>query len=303
MDSKPDFIGIGAQKAATNWLWHNLNRNPDIWLPPIKELHFFDRSPQYPSPSYLSSEKIAARLFGRREFDKVFRKTFTRPLISALIKRDWATFRWRFRHYTGRYDAQWYLSLYKEGEGKLRGEITPSYSILDAADVRGIKRLLPHVKIIFILRNPVERAWSHVRFDLMKQRPNGIDDLQTVKNFIDSPKQRLRGNYLRTIDIWSRYFPAKQFFIGFYDDVIDNPVKMLTDVHKFLGVRFRPDAGTGVINEKIFISGKKRIPGEISAYLTEMYLPDLERLSERFDGHARVWLGEAHKTLGRSRTA
>jgi len=38
----PSFLGIGAQKCATTWLSHNLSRHPEIWMPPRKELHYFD---------------------------------------------------------------------------------------------------------------------------------------------------------------------------------------------------------------------------------------------------------------------
>ncbi len=35
----PDFLGIGAQKSGTTWLHDKLWRHPQVWLPPIKELH------------------------------------------------------------------------------------------------------------------------------------------------------------------------------------------------------------------------------------------------------------------------
>ena len=38
----PDFVGIGAQKAGTTWLGHNLQLHPEIWMPKIKELHYFN---------------------------------------------------------------------------------------------------------------------------------------------------------------------------------------------------------------------------------------------------------------------
>src|ERR1700749_4313420 len=38
----PDFLCIGAQKAGTTWLDSNLRRHPDVWLPPLKELHYFN---------------------------------------------------------------------------------------------------------------------------------------------------------------------------------------------------------------------------------------------------------------------
>jgi len=38
----PDFLGIGAQKAGTTWLHLNLRRHPGVWLPPVKELQYFN---------------------------------------------------------------------------------------------------------------------------------------------------------------------------------------------------------------------------------------------------------------------
>jgi len=38
----PSFLCIGAQKAATSWLFVTLQEHPDIWMPAIKELHYFD---------------------------------------------------------------------------------------------------------------------------------------------------------------------------------------------------------------------------------------------------------------------
>jgi hypothetical protein len=37
------FLGIGAQKAATTWLYHQLGRHPQVRFPGGKELHFWDR--------------------------------------------------------------------------------------------------------------------------------------------------------------------------------------------------------------------------------------------------------------------
>jgi len=41
-DACPDFLCVGAQKAGTSWLYHQLDFHPDFWMPPIKELHYFD---------------------------------------------------------------------------------------------------------------------------------------------------------------------------------------------------------------------------------------------------------------------
>jgi hypothetical protein len=53
----PNFLGIGAQKSGTTWLHDNLARHPQVWLPPVKEIHYFDR----PDLS------LGSRLFGDAE--------------------------------------------------------------------------------------------------------------------------------------------------------------------------------------------------------------------------------------------
>ncbi len=45
-----DFIGIGAQKSGSSWLFKNLRALPDFSLQEVKEFHYFDRSPQLSNP-------------------------------------------------------------------------------------------------------------------------------------------------------------------------------------------------------------------------------------------------------------
>jgi len=39
----PNFLIIGVEKGGTSWLWQNLRLHPDIFMPPVKEIHFFDK--------------------------------------------------------------------------------------------------------------------------------------------------------------------------------------------------------------------------------------------------------------------
>jgi hypothetical protein len=84
-----------------------------------------------------------------------------------------------------------------------------------------------------------------------------------VKRFIDSPKQRLRGNYLRAIDIWRSCYPAEQVFVGFYDDILQNPEQLLAEICRFPGIRRLAGSGVLALNEKKNVSGKRDIPAEV----------------------------------------
>ncbi len=54
----PDFLGIGAQKSGTTWLYQNLAAHPQVWMPPVKELHYLDHKPQ----------SLPVRLMSRKNF-------------------------------------------------------------------------------------------------------------------------------------------------------------------------------------------------------------------------------------------
>ena len=49
----PNFLGIGAQKAGTTWLFENLKRHPNISFPVEKEIHFWDRRDDRPVSEWL----------------------------------------------------------------------------------------------------------------------------------------------------------------------------------------------------------------------------------------------------------
>ena len=136
----PDFIGIGAPRAGTSWIYEVLSRHPAIWLPPIKELHYFDDP-------------------GRKRYYRFLRMR----LVSGFwINRPLSP--WDLRYFLGRPSDQWYCGLFESGRrrGLLTGEITPGYSVLAQTDFARIKVLNPEVKLIFIMRDPIMRCWSAV---------------------------------------------------------------------------------------------------------------------------------------------
>lgn len=289
-----DFLGIGAQKAGTSWLWTVLHAEPRIWMAPKKELHYFDRALRYPSTSILATDRFLDRLLSRARHNRQFRDRCRTDVRNAISRRDWKLLRWFLRYYCGTCDDAWYLSLFHQGSGRVCGEITPAYAILDREDVARIHRLLPSLKIIFLLRNPIDRAWSRIRFGWTQGELAALDDFAQIRAVIDRPGSKLRGDYLRTLDIWESYFPHEQVFIGFFDDIVEQPAKLLRDVLSFLGL----DPGSAPearLRRNVGKSRESEMPLPVRRYLTEKYLPDLEKLSARFGGHAERWRADARQ--------
>ena len=297
-DFLPTFLGIGAQKAGTTWLESNLRKHPAIYMPPRKELHYFDRSTSYPSPSVLSSDLLSTRIFGREPDQQLWRKDLKRCLKRNVLRPNWQQASWDFNYYFSRYDDDWYASLFRQGKGKVRGEITPAYSILEPRDIECVYQLMPNTKILFIIRNPIDRDWSASRYAMTKKGKK-LDDCSTndFLQILEEHHHRIRGDYVRTIQNWKAHFPEDQFFIGFFEDIIQQPREFLLNVFKFLGVETSEKHVTSSSSEKFNVSPQKDIPPEVKVFLTKRHYEQIQTLSTMLGGRVTEWLADADATL------
>lgn len=152
-----NFWGIGAQKSGTSWLFYNLGRLPDFDLPPIRELHYFDQGKKYPSPDFLFQTRLIDRMK-----NKAYLREAIERIASSIGKGRIKDTRFYLKWYGADYNDNWYLSLFRHFKG-ITGEITPSYSMLKKVDIQKMYALSPDAKLILMLRNPIDRAWSHYR--------------------------------------------------------------------------------------------------------------------------------------------
>src|SRR5688572_28084454 len=105
----PHFLGIGAQRAASTWLYRCLRAHPRLWLPPIKELHYFTHRQPDVRPG------VAGRLLGRDWVNRRLRRTLKPRLLSDLRSLDPVRLRWDLRFLLGKPSDDWYESLFREG--------------------------------------------------------------------------------------------------------------------------------------------------------------------------------------------
>ena len=122
----PRFLGIGAQKAGTTWLYENLRRHPALWLPPVKELHYLDQKPPH----------LSKRLFGKATPMRTAREHLRAQLLAfARGRGDRRELAWAARYCLLPRSDAWYRSLFPEDGERMPGEICPGYARLDAEAV------------------------------------------------------------------------------------------------------------------------------------------------------------------------
>jgi hypothetical protein len=295
-ETMPDFLCIGAQRSGTSWLTVNLRAAPDIWLPPSKEIHYFTRATKYPSPSHLACTGFLQKFFANSQEAKTWRWLFftyaRKWLAKAELHEKPLRLRWILDYFFGRPCDEWYLGLFREGAGKISGEITPDYSLLDPEDALRVTRLLPDVKVLLLMRDPLERVMSQMRYhmdgkaspDLSEARDNELVDFATA------PGQVLRGNYERILNIWGQLIPQKNMHLVFYEDICERPAEVLADVRNFLGVKSGTPPQSSGIYEPRNASAPRMISGDLARHIAPAHEEVIRGCARTLGGPSLLWL-------------
>jgi hypothetical protein len=286
---KPDFLGIGVTKAGTTWLWWQLNRHPDVWLAPEKEIHFYDRSPDYPTLSNLATASFMDRLSGSEPWDRPLVLRGLTSIAKNLAVGRFQKAAWWSSWTFGHYDDSWYVSLFSQARpDQVCGEITPDYAILKPEDIARIHDTNPDMRLILMIRDPIERAWSGLRHNVAKRNFADWNSETEILSWLKKPDIAMRGDYERIVDNYLAVFDSSQLLIGFYDAISRDPLGLMNAVTSFLGVRTHP-GDTAALTKRIAVSPSIEMPDAARDYLTEEYMPMISRASKRFGSYASYW--------------
>lgn len=265
----PHFLCIGAQKAGTSWLNEQLKTHPEVWMPPIKELHFFD---------YLYTEDTKS--WGQWHLENHSAKLIRWHInhidppnlpyvryLSELATQDTFSERW----YRAAFD--WVAAA-----GKVLGDVTPEYSTIGADGIAYVKRLLPDARVIYIIRDPVSRAMSQLRMNVSRAG-HQMDD-QRWEAAVNDPALMDRGRYSSYIPAWQQAFGDNLMLIP-YRRLRNDPVQLLREIGAFIGV---PDHSYESPHSEIHVTDRIDVPADVAG--------QLQATMERERAFLRQHLGE-----------
>jgi hypothetical protein len=204
--SLPDFLIAGVPKAGTTALHAALVRHPELFLPSVKEPKFFLSDGRPPVAGGPGDQQTNQEHV------------------------------WRQADYEALFDPA--------PPGTLRGEATPFYLYdLDAHD--RIKSLLPRVKLILLLRDPVDRAhsnWTHLWNAGLEPEADFLtacaaEPARIAAGWAAFWHYVAQGQYGRQVQHLLQVFPRDQVLLLRYRELKDAPAATLDRVCDFLGVR------------------------------------------------------------------
>lgn len=203
----PDFFLIGAPKAGTSALHTALAQHPQLFLSNPKEPKYY-MCGDSPPPAY-------------------------RGPGDAHSNQEWI---WQRERYLELFDGA--------GEGQLAGESTPFY-LYNRDARRRIAVDRPDAKLVAVLRDPVDRAysnWMHLWMDGLEPRADIVEAVRREPRRVDDGwapfwhYQRL-GMYGRQLADLYDHFPREQLLLLRYRELVETPDAALGRVFAFLGVR------------------------------------------------------------------
>ncbi len=136
---------------------------------------------------------------------------------------------------------QGYYVRFGNTQGLKAGEFSTGYFNSQEA-IENIKKHFPNIKIILCLRNPVDRYFSSINY------PKNYDKINLIKrDYINAVKY---GFYFKYLKKWYKYFDKENVHIIIYEDIHSNPIRVIENLYKFLGVnpRFVPKSINKIIN-------------------------------------------------------
>jgi hypothetical protein len=221
--NRPTFIVVGAAKCGTTSLYHYLDKHPEVYMSPIKETNHFssDIDPENFSSEYKLHE-------ARKHFN------LDKWLAAGMPEKRWG---W----YVKKRDQYWQLFGGMKNE-KAAGEISNSY-LFSSTAAQEIKYALPDAKIIMMLRNPIDRLYSHYLANLRdgKTLLTCFEELNYDMAKIDkgwgiSHLYIELGLYYQQVKRYLDTFDKENIRIYFHDDYKKDPEGLVRDMFEFIGV-------------------------------------------------------------------
>lgn len=132
-------------------------------------------------------------------------------------------------------DEDWYLSLFREaGDARIVGESSTHYSKLPlyAGVPPRIADYSPDARIIYLMRDPVERAISHYWFHIGK-----LEEKRPILRALKERTQYIHiSDYAMQLDAYFREFDRRQILPVIFEELVREPAVVLKEILEFLGV-------------------------------------------------------------------
>lgn len=270
---KPELVCIGAQKAATSWFHRVCQARSDIWVPPFKEIHFFDYKFCPENRRWIEAglvrgvERAAARhrKNARTRRDAPPDAAYLAYLDSLLEP--------------PAFNGTWYKRIFSRAPNRLRClDVTPEYCTLPEEGVDFVAQFLRDSRFIYILRDPADRAVSQLRMNLTRRKivPRTRDEWL---RHAEDPVIANRGDYETYVPRWKARFSDLNLLFLAYGDIRDRPQEVMRQVEAFAGLDREDPWGLDNVFHK---GGELKVPDYVRDFFGDRFAHQTRFIEREF---------------------
>lgn len=291
-------ICVGAQKAGTTWLHEVLEKDTRFKTP------LFCKEVQYFNYKHINSPLInqwRATWFIKLTKKAEFRESLINYLQdnqthNSLIPTKNKIQLKRIGFCLKPLNDEWYCDYMAIGPKKQCAiDISPEYAVIGQAGFENMKAVTDNLKLVFILRDPVERSWSGMIQEL-KNKSDATEKLNRMANAsvetligrAKTPNIANRSNYLATFQAIKAAGLMDKVKVVFYDDIIANPELVIESVYQHIEMT-KPLAENTILDKVIHKSPSMKMPNEFITQMREVYAPMLAQIHSEFISLPDAW--------------
>lgn len=224
------FLSIGAMKAGTTWLYAVLSRHPSLHFAMEKEIHYFYH--RYVDPSQLSEARRLTEARNRYlpRFDP----------STANIDAVRHNLHWIANYLDRPVDDFWYRNLFQMRDKEVYAcDFSNLHAHLPAAAWPRVAAQANRLRVLYTMRDPVKRLWSHTKFHL--QITGQIEKLaywtaEEFQGFVRQPHIWKNAEYGEVLRNLRRGLPEDCRKVIFYEDLHADQRGMLSQIETFLEI-------------------------------------------------------------------
>jgi hypothetical protein len=209
------------------------------------------------------------------------------------------------------HNLNWYTDLFRDPSGlptrAIRGDISPWYSRLRRHSVESLRRMIPDLKAVLIIRNPIARSWSQAMVELSFRKDVPADQVPIGRILRHVVRRRTNryNDYQPVIELWDDVFGAGCVHVDIFDKVKTDPNGLLRGILKHVGADPDLPVPDEVLKEQVgstekAIKGVKvEMPEFMRWLLATQWLEPTRRLNAKLDGMVDSWVKEMEEIAGK----
>jgi hypothetical protein len=189
-------------------------------------------------------------------------------------------------------DLDRYGRLFSHKGCLLSGDISPAYSTLSDEIIERVVDHFPNLKVVFLARDPVERAWSQLSMGVrlgVITKFDSTDPEEVVRNLL-IPGVLARSHPSKIVARWKRCVRPENFRIYFFDDLKEKPAELRQSIVRFLGGdpdkpsgRLKPHDNNDAGRDKL------RLTTRVRDRVAQFFEHELKACAAELGGRAKSW--------------